>query len=364
MDEKSISSNFFIFLLLSFLFISVFIVLVVSPENGSKKSLKNLKTENKVGYSKDDQYVYLNDKKVENVDVKKFIILAPNFAKDDKWAYFSDGGRGNFKINNADVKTFELIGGNYAKDKSRYFCCQTECEVMKGLGNNFKVLKEGIYAKDDLSVYRSCEKLTGVESDSFRSLGVNYYLDKKHVYFVDQIVQSADSESFKVIDDIYGVDKNGIYYGAIKILDADPITFKPLGDYYSRDKTFVYFQGKVIGSGVDRASFEVLVNSFARDKNNVYYFGKKMPEIDRSSFEVLDIEYGRDKNNVYYNGMKIEKADPVSFTVLTNFFAKDKNYVYRYGAQTNLDVSTFKILENGKYQDKNGINSDEPNITK
>lgn len=364
MNRDKTSPDFFIFLLLGFLFITVFVILIETPNTKKVKDLKNLSEEINKGYFKDNQNVYLNGKKVEGVEANDFVILNSNFAKDNKWVYYGDGGIRNTKINNADPKTFEYLGGGYGKDKSRYFCCQTECEVMKGVGKNFEVLENGIYAKDNFNAYRLCEKLDRVEALSFRPIGVNYYLDKNAVYFVDQVVSKADKESFRVLNDIYATDKSGIYYGSIKIPEADPKTFEILSDYYSKDKTFVYFQDKLLETGVEANSFEALTNSFGRDKNFVYYFGKKMKGIDRDSFEVLDIEYERDKNFVYYNGIKVEKADAASFVVLSNFFAKDKSGVYRYGTLTNFDANTFKVLDNIRYQDKNGIYSDGMEITK
>ena len=364
MEGYKNSNNFFLFLLLSFIFIATFVILIGSPNKKNAKVLKNLNIELVKGYTKDSNNVYLNGKKLEGVEVNSFLILSPNFAKDNKWVYYGDGGMRSLKINNADSKTFEFLGGGYGKDKSRYFCCQTECEVMKGVGSSFEVVGEGLYAKDNFNAYRSCEKLENVEAISFKPIGANYYLDKKAVYFVDQAILKADSNSFVAINDIYGRDKTGIYYGAIKILDADPTTFKPLGDYYSKDKTFVYFQGKVLGSGVDTVSFESLANSFSKDSNYVYYFGKKMIGIDRNSFEVLDIEYERDKNSVYYNGVKLEKADSGSFKALSNFFAKDNFNVFRYGQITSFDASTFLTREDGSYQDKNGAYSDGSRIVK
>lgn len=57
--------------------------------------------------------------------------------------------------------------------------------------------------------------------------------------------------------------------------------------------------------------------------SRVFYTYIELTEIDMTTFEILNERYAKDKNAVYYEGKVIVNVDPEDFELLGVFFRKD-----------------------------------------
>lgn len=154
---------------------------------------------------------------------------------------------------------------------------------------------------------------------------------------------------------------------------ADPATYVKLSysderacidnyPFYSKDKYRVYWKGvEIVDSDTD--SFELLNDCYAKDKNGYYYWGYPVTSISEDRFQKLGGPYYVDDKYVYYNGeyspayFLLPEADKATFQVLSPQIGKDKEHVYFqssiYSDYLDIDVPTFRKINDKKYQDKN-----------
>ena len=318
-------------------------------------------------YYKDKNYVYYesdnNLYKIENADLKTFEILDSsytgygNFSKDKNYIYLN-----NKKLEGIDVKTFEKMQANLIRDKNDIYKVE-ENEGKHGFKivpinakidfKNLKNLDWG-YFKDDKNIYYfdedKFEKIEGADASSFEKVKYSdFYKDKNYVYYNGKKIVGMDFKDIENIDEEWSITeldgtwikyKDNVYYKGKKLKGISSDNFSYFDGGLSYDKILVDKNGiykfietednkktmevtRLDSKGIDLETLERITSpmdssNYFKDKNGVYFIdGNKFVKIngaDKDSFRVtMRGKYGKDKNNVYFEGKKMEGKNPVDF---------------------------------------------------
>ena len=318
-------------------------------------------------YYKDKNNVYYesdnNLYKIENTDLKTFEILDSsytgygNFSKDKDYIYLN-----NKKLEEIDAKTFEKMRANLIRDKNGIYKIEEDEGKYKfkivpiNAKINFKNLKslDLGYFKDSKNVYYfdvdKFEKIEGAEASSFEKVEyAGFYKDKNYVYFNGKKIVGMDFKDIENRDEEWSIIelegtwikyKDNVYYKGKKLkgISSDNFSYFDGGLWYEiilSDKNGVYKftetedNKKTIevtrldSKGIDLETLERIYSPmdssyYFKDKNGVYFMdGNKFVKVngaDKDSFRVtMSGKYGKDKNNVYFEGKKMEGKNPVDF---------------------------------------------------
>ncbi|ERK55237.1 DKNYY domain-containing protein [Leptotrichia sp. oral taxon 879] len=318
-------------------------------------------------YYKDKNNVYYesdnNLYKIENTDLKTFEILDSsytgygNFSKDKDYIYLN-----NKKLEEIDAKTFEKMRANLIRDKNGIYKIEEDEGKYKfkivpiNIKIDFKNLKnlDLGYFKDSKNVYYfdvdKFEKIEGAEASSFEKVEyAGFYKDKNYVYFNGKKIVGMDFKDIENRDEEWSIIelegtwikyKDNVYYKGKKLkgISSDNFSYFDGGLWYEiilSDKNGVYKftetedNKKTIevtrldSKGIDLETLERIYSPmdssyYFKDKNGVYFMdGNKFVKIngaDKDSFRVtMTGKYGKDKNNVYFEGKKMEGKNPVDF---------------------------------------------------
>ena len=318
-------------------------------------------------YYKDKNYVYYesdnNLYKIENADLKTFEILDSsytgygNFSKDKDYIYLN-----NKKLEEIDAKTFEKMRANLIRDKNGIYKIEEDEGKYKfkivpiNIKIDFKNLKnlDLGYFKDSKNVYYfdvdKFEKIEGADASSFEKVEyAGFYKDKNYVYFNGKKIVGMDFKDIENRDEEWSIIelegtwikyKDNVYYKGKKLkgISSDNFSYFDGGLWYEiilSDKNGVYKftetedNKKTIevtrldSKGIDLETLERITSpmdssNYFKDKNGVYFMDGnkfvKINEADKDSFRVtMTGKYGKDKNNVYFEGKKMEGKNPVDF---------------------------------------------------
>ena len=311
-------------------------------------------------YYKDKNNVYYesdnNLYKIENADLKTFEILDSsytgygNFSKDKNYIYLN-----NKKLEGIDVKTFEKMQANLIRDKNDIYKVE-ENEGKHGFKivpinaridfKNLKNLDWG-YFKDDKNIYYfdgdKFEKIEGADASSFEKVKYSdFYKDKNYVYYNGKKIVGMDFKDIENIDEEWSITeldgmwikyKDNVYYKGKKLKGISSDNFSYFDGGLSYDKILIDKNGiykfietednkktievtRLDSKGIDLETLERITSpidssNYFKDKNGVYFMnGNKFVKVngaDKDSFEVTESgKYGKDKNNVYFEGKKLE----------------------------------------------------------
>ncbi|BBM56764.1 hypothetical protein JMUB4039_0742 [Leptotrichia trevisanii] len=318
-------------------------------------------------YYKDKNNVYYesdnNLYKIENADLKTFEILDSsytgygNFSKDKDYIYLN-----NKKLGEIDAKTFEKMRANLIRDKNGIYKVEKDEEkhefkiVPINAKINFKNLKslDWGYFKDDKNIYYfdedKFEKIEGADASSFEKVKYSdFYKDKNYVYYNGKKIVGMDFKDIENIDEEWSITeldgtwikyKDNVYYKGKKLKGISSDNFSYFDGGLSYDKILVDKNGiykfietednkktitvtRLDSKGIDLETLERITSpmdssNYFKDKNGVYFMdGNKFVKVngaDKDSFEVtMRGKYGKDKNNVYFEGKKMEGKNPVDF---------------------------------------------------
>ena len=318
-------------------------------------------------YYKDKNNVYYesdnNLYKIENADLKTFEILDSsytgygNFSKDKDYIYLN-----NKKLEEIDAKTFEKMQANLIRDKNGIYKVEKDEEknefkiVPINAKINFKNLKslDSGYFKDDKNIYYfdedKFEKIEGADASSFEKVKYSdFYKDKNYVYYNGKKIVGMDSKDIENIDEEWSITeldgtwikyKDNVYYKGKKLKGISSDNFSYFDGGLSYDKILVDKNGiykfietednkktievtRLDSKGIDLETLERITSpmdssNYFKDKNGVYFIdGNKFVKIngaDKDSFRVtMRGKYGKDKNNVYFEGKIMEGKNPVDF---------------------------------------------------
>ena len=86
----------------------------------------------------------------------------------------------------------------------------------------------------------------------------------------------------------------------------------------------------------------------------MYYYGRLIKEVDIKTFKVLDEYYSMDRNNIFFEEKKIKGVDLKTFEILNDEFSKDKNTAYHENEKIiGSDPETFIVYGEHLAKDKN-----------
>ena len=279
-------------------------------------------------FSKDKDYIYLNNKKLEEIDAKTFEKMQANLIRDKNGIYKieEDSGKYKFKIvpinAKMDFKNLKNLDWGYFKDdKNIYYFNGDKFEKIEGAdASSFEKVKYSDFYKDKNYVYYNGKKIVGMDFKDIENIDEEWSITeldgtwikyKDNVYYKGKKLKGISSDNFSYFDgglsyDKILVDKNGIY----KFIETE-------------DNKKTIEATRLDSKGIDLETLERITSpmdssNYFKDKNGVYFIdGNKFLKIngaDRDSFEVtMSGKYGKDKNNVYFEGKKMEGKNPVDF---------------------------------------------------
>lgn len=318
-------------------------------------------------YYKDKNNVYYesdnNLYKIENADLKTFEILDSsytgygNFSKDKDYIYLN-----NKKLEEIDAKTFEKMWANLIRDKNGIYKVEKDEEkhefkiVPINAKINFKNLKslDSGYFKDDKNIYYfdedKFEKIEGADASSFEKVEYSdFYKDKNYVYYNGKKIVGMDFKDIENIDEEWSIAeldgtwiqyKDNVYYKGKKLKGISSDNFSYFDGGLSYDKILIDKNGiykfietednkktieviRLNSKGIDLETLERITSpmdssNYFKDKNGVYFMdGNKFVKVngaDKDNFRVtMTGKYGKDKNYVYFEGKKMEGKNPVDF---------------------------------------------------
>ena len=279
-------------------------------------------------FSKDKNYIYLNNKKLEGIDVKTFEKMQANLIRDknDIYKVEENEGKHGFKIvpinARIDFKNLKNLDWGYFKDdKNIYYFDGDKFEKIEGAdASSFEKVKYSDFYKDKNYVYYNGKKIVGMdfkdienidEEWSIAELDGTWIQYKDNVYYKGKKLKGISSDNFSYFDgglsyEIILSDKNGIY----KFTETE-------------DNKKTIEVTRLDSKGIDLETLERITSpmdssNYFKDKNGVYFMdGNKFVKIngaDKDSFRVtMRGKYGKDKNNVYFEGKKMEGKNPKEF---------------------------------------------------
>ena len=279
-------------------------------------------------FSKDKDYIYLNNKKLEEIDAKTFEKMQANLIRDKNGIYKieEDGGKYKFKIvpinARMDFKNLKNLDWGYFKDdKNIYYFNGDKFEKIEGAdASSFEKVKYSDFYKDKNYVYYNGKKIVGMdfkdienidEEWSIAELDGTWIQYKDNVYYKGKKLKGISSDNFSYFDgglsyEIILSDKNGIY----KFIETE-------------DNKKTIEVTRLDSKGIDLETLERITSpvdssNYFKDKNGVYFMdGNKLVKVngaDKDSFEVtMSGKYGKDKNYVYFEGKKMEGKNPKEF---------------------------------------------------
>jgi DKNYY family len=203
---------------------------------------------------------------------------------------------------------------------------------------NYVISTGKVYFFDD---YFFSKKLLMPDADpaSFEALGDWFARDRRHVYFLHNIVAEADPGSFVCLggyNDHWAKDRIQAYhfvptkaarqYRALQSNSLDRFAILagcPFCEYAGDDER-VYYRGKLI-RGAHAPSFRAMIADrmgevagassyhFTRDHARIYFDGQALTAADYNSFTVIHepglghLEYGVDANGAYHKSRRTGK---------------------------------------------------------
>ena len=299
-------------------------------ENADLKTFKILDS-SYTGYgnfSKDKNYIYLNNKKLEEIDAKTFEKMWANLIRDKNGIYKieEDDGKYKFKIvpinEKIDFKNLKSLDWGYFKDsKNIYYFDNDKFEKIEGAdANSFEKVEYSSLYKDKNYVYYNGKKIVGMdfkdignidEEWSIMELDGTWIKYKDNVYYKGKKLKGISSDNFSYFDgglsyDKILVDKNGIY----KFIETE-----------DNKKTIAVI--RLDSKGIDLETLERIESpmdssNYFKDKNGIYFLnGEKFVKINGADIDTFEVtmsgKYGKDRNNVYFEGKKMEGENPKKF---------------------------------------------------
>ena len=227
-------------------------------------------------YAKDKKNLY-NFGEIEKIDadIDTIEIIDRFYKKDKNYVYYE-----NKKMEQSDSKTFVVLNRGFSKDKNNVYYYGKKLLI----NSKNAVFSDRDYVRDEKYIYYGSQMLENVDIASFVLLEEKYSRDKNNIYYAGRKLNNPDLATFEVIkkdesgnNGEYAKDKNSVYYNEKRLSGSDPKTFKIISDNwedYSLDKNNVYYGSEIV-IGADPKSFKKIDNIWV-DKSNTYERGKKV----------------------------------------------------------------------------------------
>jgi hypothetical protein len=164
------------------------------------------------GYARANTRIYLYGQVVPQADPTTFEIFNADvgMTRDRRNVYFN--GR---SIPGADPHTIMQIQGYAFKDRNYVYMEGRKIAGLKPA--SVRVSEFGTYLMDDAIVVKNGIEIAGRDAASFRELQSPWTLDKRGVYYQDQLVPEIDPVTFTTNALNRGEDRNYRYEGLTKV---------------------------------------------------------------------------------------------------------------------------------------------------
>ena len=212
----------------------------------------------------------------------------------------------------------QILGDYYSIDKRKVYYGN---EILEGANPKTAELIGFSLLKDDKNVYYMGKKIKDVKIKNFEKLGKNYWKNDNKIYYRDEKIENADIMSFKVLNKDYAKDKNHVYSGS-EAIDSS------LSEKIKDPKTFEFLPNGIL-YGKDKYNVYYISNTMSNCFDS-YYFIHEVKGINKDKVEVLNDWFIKDDKNIYFKGKILEGVDYKTFEVLPNGNGKDKNRSYEY----------------------------------
>ena len=185
-------------------------------------------------------------------------------------------------------------------------------------------------------VWHQWKKLMKADVDTFEIYESNDFIarDKDHVYHAWTKPAKVDRDTFQEIGDCYWIDQNYAYLEyetSLKPLKGmDAKSFHYVGNGYAYDQHFAYHFGRVLKSCKHPTTLQVVRENpnFAKDLENIFYESAVLKNVDLQTWRLLENSFSRDEKRIFFTARKLPKADIHTWEHLHRAYSRDKNHVY------------------------------------
>lgn len=311
-------------------------------------------------FAKDSKHAYFNARLLEGADPTSFFPVKQFFSADAKKLFFMS------ELVDSDVQTnqLEVIHGHYITDKRKIWYRNKLLSAAEPLVySTIKRDTDGEYMRIGNEIFFYGETRPVKNPEKFEVYNGKYGTDEEFVYLNLRPLPWIDAAQLRIINNLFQADYNQVYYLFKPVPESHPASFAPIkGDWYA-DKNQFYRQGyivKEIGNATDIGHFDEKARSmdyallidnrwylrlvkkndlkfldendyYSIDKNTgkYYNFRRSIENLHIDSFRIINNFYCADTNAVFYMGSKLKHADPASFQLLNEHgFSRDKNNLY------------------------------------
>ncbi|SHF01489.1 DKNYY domain-containing protein [Dysgonomonas macrotermitis] len=213
------------------------------------------------------------------------------------------------------------------------------------------------YSQEDGKVYYGDKEIIDVDVPTFSTMSYNVAKDSLHVYYKGEVREELDASTFNWIEQDLYRDTSGVYVEVHKLFSPDHLKKLDYIDANKFRKVGYFFKD-------DKRVYQI--DTYEEDRLSTVV---PVADMDVPTFGVSGVSpyWYFDKNHVYYfymDGMDMclavtDEIDPKTFEVLSQMVARDANHAYLYrGGQykiwRNMDMSTFKKIDEYTFEDKYG----------
>ncbi|MCT6517023.1 MULTISPECIES: DKNYY domain-containing protein [Enterobacterales] len=161
-------------------------------------------------------------------------------------------------------------------------------------------------------VYSCGELLPEADADTFRSLGSDYYADKRHVWHYTTLKSGIDPATFEWLDEYNGLakDANHVFMNETNFLEADVQTVTVVaGGLFLlwRDKNHIWYKDKMLeGADVSKNKpYPWRGTMYCQIGDQIWFAQKQLDGADAESFFVTGWEEAEDKYGAWYRDTRL-----------------------------------------------------------
>jgi hypothetical protein len=191
-------------------------------------------------------------KTAEGLDVASFEAMSEVYTRDKDRVYFKVISSGEFLVivlPEADPASFEVLATDLARDKNHVWHCEY---LQAGVDPaTVKLVNGGTVYKDKDSVHYQSETIAGADAASFKHLNSGYYADRGRVYWCTSPIPDADLATFEVLGgSFFAKDKTSVYRSGERLPGLDLgslklILFEPAGYHILSDKNGLHLDARI-----------------------------------------------------------------------------------------------------------------------
>lgn len=303
------------------------------------------------------------------------------YKKDDKLYFYSFHSGRHKLVKNINISNYQELSNYYCRDDKNIF---HEGKLIKKNYKQYFDYKKYGYLKTDNELYWFGVLIDSEFYGELKEIQYHYFTDDINLYVNGQKLY-FNKKSFVVLNKFYAKDNLNVFSSSNKVLEADSLSFKILSDYsgitnkillkniletddaysgWAYDKNNIFYCGKIIISNHKSKDYiKMIKHPIVLTKFYVYYFDKIVKGADPLTFQpvlitdlddTLDIGikkikiftgYYYDNNHFFklYEDKKNENLDMIY--QLTESDSKDIKDLLRIKERINLNSTQLHSLK-------------------